>query len=201
MARAEPATAIRPCHRLSRTLLGPDRADVSGPAPPGGRFSRPRTQQQTGSAVSLEAFRPRSGRRRGSAQRPRCDRSRALHGRPFASSLRRFGPRPMRRCLLVDPTIFSPEATERSRADASFILRRRTVWSSPEQMFERFHARLPFSRWQPEVLRDYCRLRRTAERRRIRAGVPARGRGVDLPSIESPGIESLCRNRRRLRSP
>jgi pimeloyl-ACP methyl ester carboxylesterase len=58
--------------------------------------------------------------------------------------------------LLVDPTIF-PRAYYGDRApDASFTLRRRNHWKSADEMFERFHARMPFQRWRPEILRDYC---------------------------------------------
>lgn len=58
--------------------------------------------------------------------------------------------------LLVDPTIFTPDCYGKPRIDAAFILRRRNTWTSPGEMFERFHTRPPFSLWQPEVLRDYC---------------------------------------------
>jgi lipase len=59
--------------------------------------------------------------------------------------------------VLVDPTIFKPEHYGVERAhDSSFIRRRRNVWKSPEEMFERFHKRPPFDLWQPQVLRDYC---------------------------------------------
>ncbi len=59
--------------------------------------------------------------------------------------------------LLVDPTIFPPEAyAGAGPVDVSFILRRRNQWKSPEEMFERFRTRPPFAAWRPEVLRDYC---------------------------------------------
>lgn len=58
--------------------------------------------------------------------------------------------------LLVDPTIFPRELYGKDAIDASFIARRRNVWVSPEAMYERFAARPPFARWNPEVLRDYC---------------------------------------------
>jgi pimeloyl-ACP methyl ester carboxylesterase len=65
-------------------------------------------------------------------------------------------PQTYRALLLVDPTIFPPEYYGREPFDASFTLRRRNVWTSPDEMFERFKDRLPFARWQPEILRDYC---------------------------------------------
>ncbi len=58
--------------------------------------------------------------------------------------------------LLIDPTIFPPEYYGHSLLDTSFVLRRRSVWSSPQEMFERFRGRPPFAAWQPEILRDYC---------------------------------------------
>ena len=58
--------------------------------------------------------------------------------------------------LLVDPTIFPLEYYGTEPLDASFTLRRRNLWASPDEMFERFKARPPFARWRPEILRDYC---------------------------------------------
>jgi pimeloyl-ACP methyl ester carboxylesterase len=58
--------------------------------------------------------------------------------------------------LLVDPTIFPQAYYGEPPLDASFTLRRRSQWKSPDEMFERFHARAPFMRWRPEILRDYC---------------------------------------------
>ena len=58
--------------------------------------------------------------------------------------------------LLVDPTIFPAEFYGADPPDAAFILRRRAVWSSPSEMFERFRNRPPFQRWQPDILHSYC---------------------------------------------
>jgi pimeloyl-ACP methyl ester carboxylesterase len=58
--------------------------------------------------------------------------------------------------LLIDPTIFPPERYGQKPFDASFVLKRRNRWASPQEMFERFRSRPPFVSWQPEVLRDYC---------------------------------------------
>ncbi len=58
--------------------------------------------------------------------------------------------------LLIDPTIFPPEYYGQTLLDVSFVERRRSVWNSPEEMFERFRSRPPFAAWQPEILRDYC---------------------------------------------
>lgn len=65
-------------------------------------------------------------------------------------------PETYRALLLVDPTIFPFEYYGTEPPDAAFTLRRRAVWSSPDEMFERFRNRGPFARWQPEILRDYC---------------------------------------------
>jgi len=65
-------------------------------------------------------------------------------------------PRTYRALLLLDPTIFPPEYYGTEPLDAAFTLRRRNVWASPDEMFDRFKDRLPFARWRPEILRDYC---------------------------------------------
>jgi len=83
------------------------------------------------------------------------------------------------RLLLVDPVIFDPAAylTNRHRGFASPaehpVARRRNDWSSWREMYERFRDRDPFSRWQPEVLEDYCRY------------------GV-LPRADGQGFELAC---------
>jgi pimeloyl-ACP methyl ester carboxylesterase len=58
--------------------------------------------------------------------------------------------------VLVDPVIFPPEYYHAPPPDAGYIARRHNRWASPEEMFARFHVRLPFSTWQPEALRNYC---------------------------------------------
>lgn len=65
-------------------------------------------------------------------------------------------PETYRALLLVDPTIFPPEYYGSTPPDASFTLRRRNIWNSPDEMFERFKNRAPFARWHPEILHDYC---------------------------------------------
>jgi lipase len=75
------------------------------------------------------------------------------HSTVQAAALR---PHAYRALLLVDPTIYPPEYYGTPAPDVSFTLRRRNIWASPDEMFERFQARLPFSRWRPEILRDYC---------------------------------------------
>jgi len=58
--------------------------------------------------------------------------------------------------VLVDPVIFPPEYYRAPPPDASYIARRRNRWASPQEMFERFRARRPFSAWREEALRNYC---------------------------------------------
>jgi pimeloyl-ACP methyl ester carboxylesterase len=62
--------------------------------------------------------------------------------------------------LLVDPVILTQAAYDGWKAPEAgqehFANRRRNRWSSPEEMFQRFEARRPFSLWSPAVLRDYC---------------------------------------------
>ena len=70
-----------------------------------------------------------------------------------ASAIR---PETFSRMVLVDPTIWPEKWYGQQALDASFIAKRRNAWSSPAAMYERFSDRLPFSRWKPEVLRDYC---------------------------------------------
>jgi pimeloyl-ACP methyl ester carboxylesterase len=65
-------------------------------------------------------------------------------------------PQTYRAMLLIDPTIYREELYGTPPPDASFTLRRRYVWDSPDAMFERFKHRAPFSNWHPEILRDYC---------------------------------------------
>lgn len=58
--------------------------------------------------------------------------------------------------LLLDPVIFlQSQYTGRLKGE-HFAARRRAIWESPNAMFERFKDRLPFSRWEPAVLHDYC---------------------------------------------
>jgi pimeloyl-ACP methyl ester carboxylesterase len=65
-------------------------------------------------------------------------------------------PHTYRALLLIDPTIFPLAYYGTAPLDASFTLRRRNLWASPAEMFERFRSRPPFASWRPEILRDYC---------------------------------------------
>lgn len=62
--------------------------------------------------------------------------------------------------LLVDPSILSEASYGqfvRDSSAASFVMRRRNIWQSPDEMIERFTGRPPFGHWKPDVLADYCR--------------------------------------------
>ncbi len=67
--------------------------------------------------------------------------------------------------LLVDPVIRTREGyreaaiaqTREDVSNSSFVARRRNEWASVDEMVDRFAGRVPFSRWDPQVLRDYCR--------------------------------------------
>lgn len=58
--------------------------------------------------------------------------------------------------LLLDPVIRPKEQYVGPWKAAAFVARRRSHWSSPQEMFESFESRLPFSAWDRQVLRDYC---------------------------------------------
>jgi lipase len=76
------------------------------------------------------------------------------HSIVVAASLRR---ETFASLLLVDPTIFERDYYGLPQHyDMSFIKKRRNLWQSPDEMFERFRGRFPFSGWQPEILHDYC---------------------------------------------
>jgi pimeloyl-ACP methyl ester carboxylesterase len=65
-------------------------------------------------------------------------------------------PETYRSLLVIDPTIFPRELYGAPFPDVSYTLRRKNHWSGPDEMYERFKDRPPFSRWDPAILRDYC---------------------------------------------
>lgn len=66
-------------------------------------------------------------------------------------------PGPFARLLLIDPVILTRERYNASvYGQDHFASRRRNEWASPDEMFDRFKDREPFSLWDPAVLRDYC---------------------------------------------
>jgi pimeloyl-ACP methyl ester carboxylesterase len=58
--------------------------------------------------------------------------------------------------LLLDPVILPRAFYDAPPLNEHFAARRRNRWASADEMFERFRDRLPFSRWDQAVLRDYC---------------------------------------------
>lgn len=75
------------------------------------------------------------------------------HAMALAATL---APEAFRALLLIDPTIFPAERYRQPQVEASFTLRRKSRFGSPEEMIERFRSRSPFAAWKPEILRDYC---------------------------------------------
>jgi len=65
--------------------------------------------------------------------------------------------------VLIDPVVFPrqqyfdqfehPEGFDTTRNPAS---KRRNQWRDADEMYQRFHNRPPFDRWQAQILRDYC---------------------------------------------
>lgn len=68
-----------------------------------------------------------------------------------------IAPGTFRSLLLIDPVIMPRERYTPMGAEGSehFAARRRNAWSSPEEMYESFAKRPPFSGWDPAILRDY----------------------------------------------
>ncbi|MGP1282060.1 MAG: alpha/beta fold hydrolase [Parasphingopyxis sp.] len=67
------------------------------------------------------------------------------------------------RLVLIDPVIMDPALyahapkLEEIDPSANPVSRRRAVWDSPEQMFERLREHPSYAIWQADVLMDYCR--------------------------------------------
>ena len=68
-----------------------------------------------------------------------------------------------RRLVLIDPVIASPEHYEAGGWVIATLgkhqhptAKRKNRFTSPEEMFERFKDRMPYSLFHPEALRDYC---------------------------------------------
>ena len=62
--------------------------------------------------------------------------------------------------LLLDPVILPPSTYGNVSTVVSqgidYILRRKSQWSSVEEMFSKFEKREPFSQWPKDTLRNYC---------------------------------------------
>lgn len=65
-------------------------------------------------------------------------------------------PAAFRALLLIEPVILPRSSYAGPRPPEHFAARRRNHWASPQAMEQRFKDRLPFSRWHPAVLHDYC---------------------------------------------
>lgn len=63
------------------------------------------------------------------------------------------------RLVLIDPVIASPGDYDQEQPQTfakDGVAKRRSKWDSARQMAEKLSSRIPFTRWQPEVLADYC---------------------------------------------
>lgn len=67
------------------------------------------------------------------------------------------------RLVLIDPVIMDPDyyakppPAEEIDISGHPVSRRRAIWESPEQMFDRLREHPSYAIWQPDVLMDYCR--------------------------------------------
>ncbi|MBT5110022.1 MAG: alpha/beta hydrolase [Rhodospirillaceae bacterium] len=63
-----------------------------------------------------------------------------------------------RALLAIDPILCAPEDYARAKPFTGVhpAAKRRNIWASPDAMYDSFKDREPFSRWRPQVLRDYC---------------------------------------------
>ena len=113
-------------------------------------------------------------------------------GTPWAAMLlpqrRLSGPDAFGSMVLVDPVLLSPTALETDRmgsiktiADHP-VARRRNGWVDWQAFHAEFSQRLPYSRWQPQILEDYCRhgVQPQPLWRRRTAGLSADGGGLRL---------------------
>ncbi len=60
------------------------------------------------------------------------------------------------RLVLIDPVVLPQARYQGARPGEHFAARRRERWPDAAAMIARFAPRPPYSRWQPQVLRDYC---------------------------------------------
>ncbi len=75
------------------------------------------------------------------------------HSLAFAAAM---APDAFAELLLIDPVIMPLALYTGEPREPHFTRRRRNQWTSPEEMFEAFKDRVPFSTWDTAVLRDYC---------------------------------------------
>jgi pimeloyl-ACP methyl ester carboxylesterase len=76
------------------------------------------------------------------------------HSVALAAALR---PQTFSSLVLIEPVIRAPDAYIGALQEEHFAAKRRNRWSTWEEMYERFKPRLPFSAWDDEMLREYCR--------------------------------------------
>lgn len=72
-------------------------------------------------------------------------------------------PKTFKKIVLIDPVIFEPSrystktAFEDGNPADNPMSKRRRLFDSWEDMYERYKERSPYSLWTPAVMRDYCR--------------------------------------------
>lgn len=102
--------------------------------------------------------------------------------------------------VLVDPVMADPRhypaidsVAQWDSADSHPISRRRNEWQSPEEMFENFKNRHPFSRWKEECLMDYCKWGLLKSRRgTYRLACPPKVEASIYVGSRSSGLSGLC---------
>ena len=75
------------------------------------------------------------------------------HATAYAAVLR---PATFAGILLIDPVIRPAERYGKSWFEDHYARKRRNQWASADEMYERYKARAPFDKWDPQMLRDYC---------------------------------------------
>lgn len=76
------------------------------------------------------------------------------HSIALAAGLR---PEAFAALVLIEPTLGAEASYGQPRAGGmDHIRRRRALWRSPQEMFDRFQGRAPFASWDEAVLHDYC---------------------------------------------
>lgn len=104
--------------------------------------------------------------------------------------------------VLVDPVIANPRdypaidsAAQWDSVESHPVSRRRDEWESPEQMFENFRVRHPFSIWKEKCLLDYCRWGLLKSRESTyKLACPPRVEASIYVGSRSSDVSGLCAN-------
>lgn len=79
--------------------------------------------------------------------------SMGAHSTAYAAVLR---PKLFRSILLIDPVIRPAAMYTGKWTESHFARNRRNVWTSGEEMYEKYANRAPFDKWDQSAVRDYC---------------------------------------------